>query len=49
MPQHTRHFAHNNCAKFCSDDRDCPFILKCCYNGCGHECMVPAIGEIRTK
>ncbi|TNN87732.1 Antileukoproteinase [Liparis tanakae] len=29
------------CAEFCTNDTDCPKDEKCCYNGCGHECMAP--------
>uniref|UniRef100_A0A3Q4MBJ1 WAP four-disulfide core domain 2 n=1 Tax=Neolamprologus brichardi TaxID=32507 RepID=A0A3Q4MBJ1_NEOBR len=34
-----RHLGHGRCLEFCSNDRDCPFFEKCCFNGCGHECM----------
>uniref|UniRef100_A0AAV2LXZ6 WAP domain-containing protein n=1 Tax=Knipowitschia caucasica TaxID=637954 RepID=A0AAV2LXZ6_KNICA len=29
------------CAEYCSSDTDCEGHMKCCYNGCGHECMEP--------
>ncbi|KAL3864682.1 hypothetical protein ACJMK2_006343 [Sinanodonta woodiana] len=32
---------HGLCADLCSYDTDCPRREKCCYNGCGHECVDP--------
>ncbi|XP_002727832.1 WAP four-disulfide core domain protein 18 [Rattus norvegicus] len=29
------------CVEFCSGDRSCPNIQKCCSNGCGHVCKSP--------
>uniref|UniRef100_A0A8C6UCQ9 WAP four-disulfide core domain 2 n=1 Tax=Neogobius melanostomus TaxID=47308 RepID=A0A8C6UCQ9_9GOBI len=29
------------CAEYCSSDSECKGALKCCSNGCGHECMEP--------
>uniref|UniRef100_A0AAZ3SRU5 WAP domain-containing protein n=1 Tax=Oncorhynchus tshawytscha TaxID=74940 RepID=A0AAZ3SRU5_ONCTS len=29
------------CAEFCFNDSDCPNDEKCCYNGCGHNCIAP--------
>uniref|UniRef100_A0A668RJL1 WAP domain-containing protein n=1 Tax=Oreochromis aureus TaxID=47969 RepID=A0A668RJL1_OREAU len=40
-----RHFAYGSCAESCSYDSDCPNNEKCCFNGCGHECTLPYIGE----
>uniref|UniRef100_A0AAZ1XXN9 WAP domain-containing protein n=1 Tax=Oreochromis aureus TaxID=47969 RepID=A0AAZ1XXN9_OREAU len=44
-----RHLGHRRCIESCFNDRDCPYIEKCCYNGCGHECMVPYKGDRCTK
>uniref|UniRef100_G1QDK8 WAP domain-containing protein n=1 Tax=Myotis lucifugus TaxID=59463 RepID=G1QDK8_MYOLU len=30
------------CAEMCSGDYSCPRGMKCCSNGCGHDCR-PAI------
>ncbi|KAK3601371.1 hypothetical protein CHS0354_037685 [Potamilus streckersoni] len=35
------------CADLCSSDRDCPRREKCCYNGCGHDCMDPVSEVIK--
>lgn len=29
------------CQEACNTDTDCVGVNKCCYNGCGHECMKP--------
>uniref|UniRef100_A0A674CQJ0 WAP domain-containing protein n=1 Tax=Salmo trutta TaxID=8032 RepID=A0A674CQJ0_SALTR len=29
------------CAELCSNDSDCHKDEKCCYNGCGHDCIAP--------
>nr|XP_020474851.1 WAP four-disulfide core domain protein 5-like isoform X2 [Monopterus albus] len=36
-----RRWGSGMCAEFCSNDSDCPGSEKCCYNGCGHECIAP--------
>uniref|UniRef100_A0AAZ3QTT8 WAP domain-containing protein n=1 Tax=Oncorhynchus tshawytscha TaxID=74940 RepID=A0AAZ3QTT8_ONCTS len=37
------------CAEFCSNDSDCPNDEKCCYNGCGHNCIAPYTGRICSQ
>lgn len=32
---------HGACHEACNTDIDCLGVNKCCYNGCGHECMKP--------
>ncbi|KAM7432149.1 hypothetical protein ABFA07_017378 [Porites harrisoni] len=32
-------FGH--CAMLCSSDGGCPEGKKCCFNGCGYDCMSP--------
>lgn len=27
----------------CSGDGSCPRVLKCCYNGCFSDCIIPGI------
>ena len=27
------------CVKLCKGDGTCPGEMKCCFNGCGHQCM----------
>ena len=34
-----RGFGH--CALLCSSDGGCPEGKKCCFNGCGYDCMSP--------
>uniref|UniRef100_A0A3B3ZUQ4 WAP domain-containing protein n=1 Tax=Periophthalmus magnuspinnatus TaxID=409849 RepID=A0A3B3ZUQ4_9GOBI len=29
------------CRKGCTDDRQCPRNLKCCYSNCGFQCVPP--------
>ncbi|XP_068608075.1 WAP four-disulfide core domain protein 3 [Brachionichthys hirsutus] len=29
------------CAELCSNDSKCPGEEKCCFNGCGHDCLSP--------
>ncbi|KAJ0036906.1 hypothetical protein NQD34_005583, partial [Periophthalmus magnuspinnatus] len=29
------------CAEYCTSDSECEGDMKCCSNGCGHECMKP--------
>ena len=31
------------CVETCSDNSDCTNGQICCSNGCGHECMTPAV------
>ncbi|KAK5621961.1 hypothetical protein CRENBAI_009220 [Crenichthys baileyi] len=40
-PQRATGFAAA-CVESCSIDQDCPSSRKCCFNGCGHTCQVPA-------
>lgn len=44
-----RRFDNIMCGEFCSNDSDCPNNEKCCFSGCGHQCMAPYTGEIWTK
>ncbi|MED6240039.1 hypothetical protein ATANTOWER_015154 [Ataeniobius toweri] len=37
------------CAELCYSDSDCPYGQKCCFNGCGHQCMATTQGEILDK
>ncbi|MEQ2285001.1 hypothetical protein AMECASPLE_027337 [Ameca splendens] len=37
------------CAELCYSDGDCPYGQKCCFNGCGHQCMATTPGEILDK
>uniref|UniRef100_A0A674CPN5 WAP domain-containing protein n=1 Tax=Salmo trutta TaxID=8032 RepID=A0A674CPN5_SALTR len=34
-----RRWGMGNCAELCSNDSDCHKDEKCCYNGCGHDCI----------
>jgi len=37
------------CAEWCSRDADCSGDLKCCSNGCGHDCRTPGTEvEVRS-
>uniref|UniRef100_A0A3B3ZH79 WAP domain-containing protein n=1 Tax=Periophthalmus magnuspinnatus TaxID=409849 RepID=A0A3B3ZH79_9GOBI len=42
-PHPIPHF--KTCKKACSDDSQCPKNLKCCYSGCGLQCVPPAHGN----
>uniref|UniRef100_A0A3P9CYR9 WAP domain-containing protein n=1 Tax=Maylandia zebra TaxID=106582 RepID=A0A3P9CYR9_9CICH len=39
-----RRFDNIMCGEFCSNDSDCPDNEKCCFSGCGHQCMAPYTG-----
>ena len=34
------------CAQECETDADCPSVSKCCYNGCGSQCLTPESGML---
>uniref|UniRef100_A0A1I7S313 Antileukoproteinase n=1 Tax=Bursaphelenchus xylophilus TaxID=6326 RepID=A0A1I7S313_BURXY len=38
----------SNCHQHCKDDKDCP-DSKCCYNGCGTECVVITTETPKTR
>uniref|UniRef100_A0A670ZLV8 WAP domain-containing protein n=1 Tax=Pseudonaja textilis TaxID=8673 RepID=A0A670ZLV8_PSETE len=35
----------NPCPNQCEDDRGCPLGQKCCFAGCGLECLRPRAGS----
>uniref|UniRef100_I3J1N1 WAP domain-containing protein n=1 Tax=Oreochromis niloticus TaxID=8128 RepID=I3J1N1_ORENI len=41
-----RRLDDRRCAVTCSTDTDCPNQEKCCFSGCGRQCMEPYPGEI---
>uniref|UniRef100_A0A3Q2VC72 WAP domain-containing protein n=1 Tax=Haplochromis burtoni TaxID=8153 RepID=A0A3Q2VC72_HAPBU len=41
-----RRFDNIMCGEFCSNDSDCPNNEKCCFSGCGHQCMAPYTVEL---
>ncbi|XP_055007213.1 WAP four-disulfide core domain protein 3-like [Boleophthalmus pectinirostris] len=38
-------YRFDKCIQKCDTDRDCEGKLKCCFNGCGFECMDPVHGN----